>query len=181
MADPAFRTVSVEEYLRLERDNPTRHEYIDGFVYAQAGASRTHNLIAGNIHVALHPVARGAGCFVYQSDMKVRVTPTRYHYPDVVVSCAKDPDDEYTETAPCLIVEVMSASTRSEDQVYKAERYRDLPTLRGYLMVDSQSRAAALSRRTDEGWVLEVIEEAVRLPCLEMELSLATIYEDVRL
>lgn len=140
MAEPAFRTVSVEEYLRSERDNPIRHAYIDGFVYAQAGASRTHNLIVGNIHVALHPVARGAGCFVYQSNMKVRVTPTRYHYPDLVVSCTEGGDDEYTETKPCLIVEVLSASTRSEDQVYKAERYWELPTLQGYLMMDSESR-----------------------------------------
>lgn len=181
MADPAFRTVSVEEYLRSERDNPTRHEYIDGFVYAQAGASRAHNIITGNIHVALHAAARSAGCFVYQSDMKVRVTPTRYHYPDLVVSCTDNPDDQYTETSPCLIVEVLSASTRSEDQVYKAERYRDLSTLQGYLMVDSQSRAAALYRRTAGGWVLEVVEKIVRLPCPEMELSLGTMYDGVRL
>lgn len=113
MAEAAFRVVSVEDYLRSERDNLARHEY--------------------------------------------------------------------TETALCLIVEVLSASTRSEDQVYKAERYRELPTLRGYLMVDSQSRAAALCRRTAEGWVLEVVEEAVQLSCPEMELSLDTVYEAVGL
>ncbi|WP_199698474.1 Uma2 family endonuclease [Deinococcus cavernae] len=75
MTDPAFKLISVEEYLRSERDHPVRHEYVDGFVYAQAGASRAHNVITSNIHVALHGPARKAGCQVFQSDMKVRVTP----------------------------------------------------------------------------------------------------------
>ncbi|GHG06169.1 hypothetical protein GCM10017783_18470 [Deinococcus piscis] len=60
--------------MRSEQDNPTRHDYIDGFLYAQAGASRVYNVIAGNLHVALHAAARAQGCQVYQSDMKVRVT-----------------------------------------------------------------------------------------------------------
>lgn len=62
MTEAAFKMVSVEEYLRLERENPTRHDYNDGFLYAQAGASRAHNVIAGNLYVLLHPAARAAGC-----------------------------------------------------------------------------------------------------------------------
>lgn len=181
MTEPGFRLVSVDEYLRSERDNPTRHEYIDGFVYAQAGASRTHNIITGNIHVALHAAARKADCFVYQSDMKVRVTPTRYHYPDLVVSCDSPDEDEYTETSPCLIVEVLSPHTRAADQSYKAERYRELPSLRGYLMVDSESRAAAFYRRVNEVWQYELVEEGVALPCPEVTLTLEQMYEGVDL
>ncbi|PTA67001.1 Uma2 family endonuclease [Deinococcus arcticus] len=179
MTDAAFKLVSVEDYLRAERDSPTRHEYIDGFVYAQAGASRAHNIITSNLHVALHGPARRAGCQVFQSDMKVRVTPTRYHYPDLVVSCGPPGEDEYTETAPCLIVEVLSESTRAADQNYKAERYRELPSLQAYLMVDSARRAAALYRRTPEGWVFEVVAERIQLPCPPVELMLELIYEGV--
>lgn len=181
MTDPAFRLVPVEEYLRLERDNPTRHDYIDGFVYAQAGASRAHNVIATNITVALHGPARKAGCQVYQSDMKVRVTPTRYHYPDIVVSCAGGSDDDYTETEPCLIVEVLSESTRMADQNYKAERYRDLPSLQAYLLVDSRSRSAAIWRRNGQEWMFEVLEDSIALSCPEVTLNLAELYDGTSL
>lgn len=67
-----------------------RHDYIDGFVYAQAGASRTHNVIASNIHGS----ARKMGYQVYQSNMKVQVSPTRYHYPDIVVSYVPGKNDD---------------------------------------------------------------------------------------
>ena len=66
--------------------------------------------------------------------------PTRYHCPDLVVSCAGGNDD-YTETELCLIVEMLSESTRMADQNYKAERYRELPSLQAYLLVDSRSAA----------------------------------------
>lgn len=181
MTDPAFKIVSVEEYLRLERDNPTRHDYIDGFLYAQAGASRAHNVITSNIHVLLHHAARKAGCQIYQSDMKVRISPTRYHYPDLVVSCTPGQDDDYTETEPCLIVEVLSESTRMADQNYKAEGYRKLPSLQAYLLADSRSRSAAIWRRTGDGWAFEVIGESFELPCLPVTLTLAEIYSGTSL
>ena len=181
MTVPAFKLVSVEEYLRSEQDNPTRHDYIDGFLYAQAGASRAHNVITSNIHVLLHHAARKAACQVYQSDMKVRVSPTRYHYPDLVVSCAGGNDDDYTETEPYLIVEVLSESTRMADQNYKAERYRELPSLQAYLLVDSRSRSAAMWRRNGEGWTFEVVGEQFDLPCPPVTLTLAEIYDGTSL
>lgn len=181
MAGPAFKRVSVEDYLRSERDNPTRHDYIDGFLYAQAGASRAHNVITSNIHVLLHPAARKSGCQVYQSDMKVRVSPTRYHYPDLVVSCAGGQDDDYTEAEPCLIVEVLSESTRMADQNYKAERYRELPSLQAYLLVDSRSRSAAIWRREGQEWVFEVLGEIFDLPCPAVTLDLADFYDGTQI
>ena len=181
MTEPAFKIISVEEYLRSERDNPVRHEYVDGFVYAQAGASRAHNVITSNIHVALHGPARKAGCQVFQSDMKVRVTPTRYHYPDIVVGCSGGQDDDYTEAEPCLIVEVLSENTRMADQNFKAERYRELPSLQAYLLVDSRSRSAAMWRRQGNDWVFEVLEDMISLPCPEVTLNLADLYEGTSL
>lgn len=181
MTDPAFKMISVEEYLRLERDNPVRHEYVDGFVYAQAGASRAHNVITSNIHVALHGPARRSGCQVFQSDMKVRVTPTRYHYPDIVVGCSGGQDDDYTEAEPCLIVEILSESTRMADQNFKAERYREIPSLKAYLLVDSRSRSAAIWRRTGQDWNFEVLDDTIALPCPEITLRLADFYEGTAL
>lgn len=118
--------------------------------------------------------------------MKVKVSPTRYHYPDLVVSCAGGNDDDYTETEPCLIVEVLSESTRMADQppvdeTVKAERYHELPSLQAYLLVDSRSRSAAIWRRGDNDWTFEVVAETFELPCPPVTLTLADLYNGTSL
>lgn len=175
MTEPAFRKMTEEEYLRFLADSPVRYEYVDGFVYAQAGATNAHNLIAMNIAVLLHQAARTAGCRTYQNDMRLRLAlqhgskPVHY-FPDVMVSCETLPNDALSLTQPCLIVEVLSQSTRAADQSYKAERYRELLSLQVYLMVDSQSRSAALYRRMGQEWAYEIVDDVVELPCPEMTL-----------
>src|SRR4051794_40148107 len=81
--------ISPEEYLEGERSSDIRHEYIDGAVYAMAGASLDHNRIAGNIFGELWNHLRGGPCEVFQNDMKVKVSPesTLFYYPDAVVAC----------------------------------------------------------------------------------------------
>jgi Uma2 family endonuclease len=79
---------TVEQYLEMERASPVRHEYIDGEVYALAGGTRAHSRLAANL-ITLLSVALGDGpCQTYSSDMRVQVTPERYVYPDLSVSCA---------------------------------------------------------------------------------------------
>ncbi|WP_168733582.1 Uma2 family endonuclease [Deinococcus sp. Arct2-2] len=132
MSDPALRTLTEEEYLRTEEDSPVRREYVDGFVYAQAGATNAHNLITSNIHVALYRPARNAGCHVYQSDMKVhvqRIDSKRFYYPDLVISCEKLSNKATALEEPCLIVEILSAGTRQVDMTYKVKDHLSLPSL----------------------------------------------------
>src|SRR5262245_20473906 len=78
---------TVEQYLQLERSSDVRHEYVDGVVYALAGGTQAHSVIAANVIAALHFAVRGGPCRVYSSDMKVLVAPTRFFYPDVSVGC----------------------------------------------------------------------------------------------
>ena len=102
------RFVSIEDYLEGEKDSPIRHEYVDGYVYAMAGASDRHNRAALNLASRLNEHLVDGPGEVFISDMKVRVTPTTYYYPDVVVCCDSPPPDPYFRAEPVLIVEVMS-------------------------------------------------------------------------
>ena len=79
---------TVDEYLSFERASvDVKHEYLDGLIVAMAGASRSHNLITTNIVARFVNQLRGSACETYSSDMRVKSTPTRYTYPDVVVVC----------------------------------------------------------------------------------------------
>ncbi|GBF05430.1 hypothetical protein DAERI_040190 [Deinococcus aerius] len=184
MTESVLRKISEEEYLRTEELSPIRREYVDGFVYAHAGASLPHNRISSNIGRVLLNATRGGPCWSYANDMKVRVNrlgQLRYYYPDLVVVCEPHEDLKQAETRPCLIVEILSESTRQVDMTYKAHDYLSLPSLQGYLLVDSEERAAELYRRTPNGWQVETVEDGVRLPCLDVELRMDEVYEGARL
>ena len=107
--------VSPEQYLLEENDNASgiRHEYVNGTVYAMAGASRGHNRVVSKLALRLGAHLEKSRCEVFQSDMKLgiqRQDDVRFYYPDIQVSCEEEAE-AYYNTIPCLIVEVLSAST----------------------------------------------------------------------
>ena len=187
MSDPAFRKVTEEAYLRSEETSTVKSEYVDGFVYplhGQAGASRIHNRISSNVQRVLLNATNGGPCWSYGSDMKIKLKgpkSTRYYYPDIVVVCDEDSSETHAETRPCLIVEILSQSTRQVDMTYKLSDYLSLPSLQGYLLVDSEQQAAELYRRLPGGWTTELVQDEVTLPCLDIPLNLSAIYAGVSL
>ena len=111
--------VSVEDYLARERESDVRHEYVDGELFAMAGASRAHGIAVTNLVRELGNRLRGGPCRIGSSDMKVRSAPgSRYYYPDIVVSCNDESEepDPYTESQPTLLVEVLSTTTEATDR-----------------------------------------------------------------
>ncbi|CAK0775904.1 Uma2 family endonuclease [Gammaproteobacteria bacterium] len=176
--------ISVEDYLEGELISERRHEYIGGRVYAMNGVSVAHNLIAGNFFAALRPLARRAGCQVFVSDLKIRLRVAGediFYYPDVMLCCDPTESETYYRTRPCLIVEVLSKSTKRIDQREKLLSYITLPSLREYLLV-AQNRREVLCHRRDNNWVAErVTEGEVRLDCLGATIPLEAIYEEVAL
>src|SRR5205085_5153555 len=131
--------LSAEEYLAIERKAEYKSEYVDGVMYAMAGSSERHNLIAGNIITELNIQLRTTPCKVYPSDLKVRVPDSRkFFYPDVSVVCGetKFADDERDVILnPVLIVEVLSESTAAFDRGKKFQSYQQIESLQEYLLV----------------------------------------------
>src|SRR5947207_1184881 len=107
--------VTPQEYLSLERKSPTRNEYFRGEIFAMAGTSREHNLIAGNINGEIRNQILDRPCESYASDMRVLVDATGlYTYPDVVVVCGEPKFlDREVDTLlnPMVLFEVLSEST----------------------------------------------------------------------
>ncbi len=175
--------MSEEEYLRWDGVKDAKWEYVDGFVYAQAGASLPHNRISTNIQRVFAASSLDGSCWSYVSDLKVRVVRDgnrRYYLPDIVVVCNSNMVGD-VETQPCLIVEILSASTRNIDLTFKVSDYQRIEGLQGYLMVDGEARGVIFHRRTPEGWQFETVDESVELPCLGLALSVPEIYRNVGL
>ncbi len=181
--------ITPEEYLALERKALYKSEYLDGEVFAMSGASREHNLISFNIGGELHSQLRHRSCEAYTNDMRVKVSPTGlYTYPDVTVVCDEPQfEDAEVDTLlnPTLIVEVLSPSTQNYDRGGKFEHYRTLPSLQEYLLV-AQNRCHVVhyTRQKDGTWLLAEtarLEDQVRLPSIDCNLSLADVYAKVPL
>ncbi|MDV6373463.1 Uma2 family endonuclease [Deinococcus arenicola] len=183
--EPAFQRMSVEEYLRTEELSPDKREYVDGFVYplhGQAGASKPHVRITGNITATLNAAARQSGCRLYSSDMKLRLQGSRtFFYPDILLACGPDNPEDAFETEPCLLAEVLSPSTAAHDRTGKFSLYTALPSLQTYLLVEQAERRVYAYARQGGEWVLTEFrgEGEIDLPCLGRALSLQEIYVGV--
>ncbi len=153
----AVHRLEPHAYLEWEHTQTERHEYVDGQVFAMAGAKRAHAIVTGNVFAALHAALADGPCRPFVSDMKVRVEKANaFFYPDVAVTCdPRDADQDDAMAYPVLIVEVLSESTAAYDRGEKFARYRLLESLDEYLLIDPGARHADLFRRDRQGnWVL---------------------------
>ena len=179
--------LTPEEYLAFEREADVKHEYYAGEIFAFAGASRQHNLIAGNVYASLHAQLRKQPCKVYPSDMRVRVSPTGlYTYPDVTVVWGEARfDDENADTLlnPTMIVEVLSPSTPGYDRGEKFEQYRKLESVQEYVVI-AQDRVHVehWGRQAEGQWLLsetDSVDDVIALPSIGCRLTVADLYEKV--
>lgn len=178
------QTLSIEEYLASERDVEVRHEYVGGQIYAMAGTSDRHNRIAINFVTKLDPHLEGNSCELFISEMKVKVADDLVYYPDVLVACDKPPRDPYYRTHPVLVVEVLSPSTQRIDQGEKLNAYRNVPSIRDYLIVAQDQMRVDLHQRQDDGdWkhlIFTEPDEAVEFVSIGLSLQVSDIYRGVR-
>lgn len=176
--------VSVAEYLAGEKDSPVRHEYVDGQVYAMAGASDRHNRIALNIASRLNEHLVDDRCETFLSDMKVMVDASLYYYPDVVVTGDEPGGDAYFRTEPRLIIEVISPSTERTDRHEKMTAYKRMASLQEYALVMQDRMQVEVHRRQgDEPWKVETVsqsDEQIRFDSIGLTLSVGDVYRNVR-
>lgn len=156
MALPQPIYTTPEEYLRLDRNSPVRHEYVDGQAYALAGGTLDHSTICVNLLSLLHQRLQGGTCRVYNSDARVRLSATRYVYPDLSISCeSRESGRKDILTAPCVVVEVLSPGTQEYDRGAKFGYYRECPTLQEYVLVASELEAIEVYQRQGNAeWAL---------------------------
>lgn len=186
IANPNASSISQEAYLQAEQDSSVKHEYRHGLVYAMAGASNVHVLIAGNLFAMMRNHVRGSDCRAYISDTKVNIELLQtYYYSDVVVNCdQRDREFKNFLCYPCLIVEVLSDTTEALDRGDKFADYRHLDSLQEYVLVSQTRKRVDCFRRNAEGqWVLYSYDEAddMHLASIDFRCAVAEVYEDVDL
>lgn len=181
-AVPLSTWLEVDEYLEREAASDVKHEYVSGRVYAFAGASRQHNRVVSRLLRQLLNAAAEGSCEVFGSDMLLRATSDIFYYPDITVVCdPEDSGDRYT-SRPCLIVEVLSPSTMGTDLREKLVVYRNIPSLKGYLIAyQDEPRIEWHVRDGDGQWRHEQVdgEGSIGLPCVGLTLKVAELYAGV--
>lgn len=174
--------LSVEDYLKYEKDSPVKHEYVDGQLYAMAGASKPHVRIAGNFFNRLDNHLVDAECEPFISDVKVYVSETLFYYPDVVVAC--DDLDPYYTREPILIVEVTSPTTERIDRHEKLPAYKGIKSVREILLVAQDRVQIEIYRRqTDGTWQTELLTDLngeLQLQSVGLTLQVAQVYRRVK-
>jgi Uma2 family endonuclease len=194
MESPQERYYTVEEYLALEETALEKHEYLDGRIYAMSGATDIHALITANVIGLLHAQFRGRPCRVYSSDLNVRVERTGLHtYPDASALCG-EPQLTGRKIAgkqnlvllnPSVLVEVLSPSTEAYDRGTKFTHYRQIPSLREYVLVSQDEMHVELFTRDSEDgtrWSLADArgpEGEIALPSVGAVLVVRDVYEHV--
>jgi len=178
--------MKFEAYLNWEAQQPDRHEFLSGEMFAMTRARATHNTIALNTAVALREALLGTPCRTFIADMKVQaVKADASFYPDVFVSCDlrdRGADAELVQRHPKLVVEVLSDRTATFDRGQKFEAYRTLDSLLAYLLVEQNRVHVDLFSRNSEGqWVLTsyAVGDTVSITSIDISLPTKSIYSDV--
>ena len=178
--------ISPEDYLEGEKISPIKHEYIRGEVYAMAGASKAHGIIALNLATRLKNHLRGSGCIPYTTDIKVRIEVADvYYYPDVTVTCDERDSTSLNEDFiryPRLIVEVLSPKTAAFDRGDKFADYRTLESLEEYVLISQERISVECFRRNSSGrWELYVYSsgDEIHLASVDFRFPIEALYEDV--
>ena len=130
------------EFLAWDANEPARHEFVRGDVFAMAGASECHIVVTGNLFVALRAHLRGTPCRPLMTDMKLRVEAADcFFYPDLMVTCEPpSPHNEFVKTDAKLVVEVLSPTTAAYDRGEKFASYRQLLPQRRPAQPDERHR-----------------------------------------
>jgi Uma2 family endonuclease len=186
MASHPVPRMTEEEYLRLDRAATYKSEFVDGEMFAMSGGTLWHSQIAANWIAHLVYKLRGGQCSVFNSDARVRIAASgSYVYPDVSVvrgDPIKSKDDDIL-ISPTVVIEVLSPSTADYDRGKKFQLYREIPSLREYLLTHSDSLLVEhLARQADNSWIFREykgLEHSLRLESIGCEIGMADIYERI--
>ena len=180
----AVSMITVEEYLAGEEVSEIKHELINGETYAMSGTSKNHERIAGNIYRKIGNFLENSPCEPFSSDVKVRVK-NNFFYPDAMVVCDDETDHDYYTETPTIIVEVLSKSTRRNDETIKRKAYQSISTLQEYLLIEQDFVQVEVCRKSEE-WRSthysagdEFILNSMGLTLYADELYQRVVYKDI--
>jgi Uma2 family endonuclease len=175
--------LTLEAYLAWENEQPEKHEFHQGEVFAMVGARRAHGRVVSNLNRRLSEALDGSPCQVFTEGMKVQIGDDTVLYPDVFVTCDKaDLATDMIFRAPMLVVEVLSPSTQAYDRSAKFALYRRIPALQEYILVDPETRRVeAFRREADDRWVLDDMSGAATVEATSVgcRVAMADVFDGI--
>ena len=185
MASQPFAGLTEQDYLALERAAEFKSEFVDGEMNARSGVTSRHSILTVRLGVVLMHQLQAGKYFAYNSDLRVRSAKSQsYLYPDLSVASSEDisPDEDILET-PTVIVEVLSPSTADYDHGKKFSIYREIPSLKDYLLVHTQEiMIEHFTPQADGSWLLAYhkgMDTIVELKSIGCSIALKDIYSGV--
>ena len=175
--------LSLEAYLAWEAEQPEKHEFYCGEVFAMVGARRAHSSVVANVMRELGILLKGTPCRAFHEGMKLQIADDTVLYPDVFVTCDRaDLSADLACRSPMVVVEVLSPSTQAYDRSWKFAMYRRIPSLREYILVDPDTRRVEALRLNERGeWVLHDMSAGptMDVPCIGASVPLAEVFDGV--
>lgn len=185
-----FPKLSPSEFLEWERKEEFKHEYVNGEVLAMVGASFNHNRITINIIIKVGSFLENKSCDIFGSDLRISVKwKDSYFYPDVTIICDEPEfDDEKIKDTiknPVVIFEILSASTEDYDMGRKQMYYMQIPSLKQYILIDSQKVQIRIITKKDEvgTWKFEEfnsIDDTIIIESINFQLTIPEVYKGVK-
>jgi Uma2 family endonuclease len=181
------RSFTVEEYLRLEKKDGTKHEFYQGKVLSKSGSGRRHNLICSNMTIAIGSRVIKQRNEVYVNDMRVRLNSKSFCYPDLIVVGA-EPKFDAVETDvllnPTVIVEVLSPSTSMRDKTEKLEGYLAMESVRDCLLVrEDEMKVEQYSKQSQKQWLYKIYdgrEDIISIDSVNCKISMSEVYSQIK-
>lgn len=180
--------MTAEEYLAMDRAAEFRSELLDGEIIAMSGGNARHSGVKVNLVAEVATALRGSSCRAFDSDLRVRVSPRMYTYPDLTVVCGKAMFADQREDIllnPTVIFEVLSPSTEYYDRGVKFQHYREVESLQDYILVaQDQIRIEQYTRSDANTWTLRDYQlpgDVLKIASVGVSLPLAAIYERNRI
>jgi Uma2 family endonuclease len=183
------RRYTVQEYYELDRAAEFKSEFYGGEIFAMAGGTVDHSRICSNLIGEIRTCLRGKPCEVFESNLRLKIKATGLRtYPDASVYCGpmeRDEEDStgQTFTNPTVVFEVLSPSTEGYDRGFNAENYRQVQSLRAYVLISQRMpHAEIFERQPDDSWLLREVrgrEATLNIPSIGVVLPLAEMYARV--
>lgn len=180
---------TIEEYLEFEKTSEEKHEYYQGEIFAMSGTKVDHNIIAGNIYGELKQRLKGKSCRPFNSDQRLYIPQNSlFTYPDISIICGEIitlHNDDWNILNPSVIIEVLSPGTKDYDRGGKFKLYRDIATLKEYILVDTETISIEAFRININGyWELEEYKKpdtTLLVKTVQVTIPVAEIYEGIKL
>ena len=189
MGAAELKYTTAADYLNAERLALDKHEYFQGEIFAMSGASIPHNRIFSNTFGGISSKLRGKKCEPFGSDLRIHIPKNSlFTYPDISIICGEieTTDDKFdTVTNPSVIIEILSPSTRDYDIGKKFYLYRDIQSLKEYILIDSEKiTVEKYIRNNDNSWLLteyKSIEDSFSIETVGLEMKLSDVYFGVKI